>query len=109
MNTELNETISAQKIAQNIFTQLGGIGNLLAMVGAHNFVRFSNGVQFSIKGCRKINKIRITLDPDDTYTFEFWKITNHGLDAELVKSVDMVYADALIDIFEMTTGLYLKF
>ena len=56
-----------------------------------------------------INAVKITLDPSDTYTMRFSKITDatlrHPYKATTVREVSDVYADQLREIFESTTGL----
>ena len=84
-----------------------GLGMLRGMVNGKNFVDCGNGFQFSFSGNRKMNKCIITLDPNDTYTVQFYKVTKTKFDC--VKSLEGVYCDMLTDIFETTTGLYLSF
>lgn len=93
--------------ANTILQQMGGMGRLVAMTGAHNFLALDNGVQFKFKGSRVANSCRVVLDPSDTYTVEFHKITKRGLEVKEVKSLSGVYCDMLVELFEGTTGLYL--
>ena len=62
-----------QEIAGIILQQLGG-NRFKAMTGADNFSAIDNGIIFSIKGCRAINKIKITLNVMDIYDMEFIKM-----------------------------------
>ena len=54
-----------------------------------------------------INKVRITLDPSDTYTVEFMKIRKrHGVpQVETVKKTEGIYCDMLREVFTCYTGL----
>jgi hypothetical protein len=96
------------QIANTILGQMGGAGRLGAMVGASMFVGGDNSLSFKFKGCTKANKCRVTLDADDTYTVDFFKLKNHGLDCTVLKSVNGIYADQLRRLFEQTTGLALS-
>ena len=93
------------QVANTILAQLGG-NKAKVMAGMYDFVSLEPGVQFSFKGSRKANKCRIILDPNDTYTFELWKITK--LAFTKVYDLSGVYCDMLIDLFESETGLYLS-
>lgn len=109
------------EIANTIIRQMGGSGKLRAMVGMSDALALGAGVQFSFKGSRTMNKVKIELTPDDLYNISFYhipKLNRKNLDAYFkkletcntpVKAVDGVYNDQLIDIFESTTGLYLHF
>jgi hypothetical protein len=92
-------------VANTILQQLGG-AQFVALTGASKFVAGDQFLQFSLpRGCNaRINKCRITLDPCDTYTVEFW--STHGTTLELVSSNSDVYCDVLQDLFERVTGLY---
>ena len=94
------------EIANIILEQMGGGHKLNVMVGAQNFVATNKGLQFNFKGCRRTNKITISLDPSDTYTVQFWRITNRPV-LHLVETYTDIYADNLIPLFEKFTGLYL--
>ena len=86
--------------------QIGGYGRLVAMVGAFNFIKSADSVQFKFKGSKVANHLKITLAGDDTYTMTFGKI--RGLDFKPAAPISGVYADNLRPIFERTTGLYLS-
>jgi hypothetical protein len=96
-------------VANTILRQMGGAGRLKAMTGANSFVGTENSVSFRWPSQRPStgNAIRITLDPDDTYTVDFLRVNKNG--AESVKRLEGIYADQLMDIFERQTGLYLTF
>lgn len=98
-----------QQIAETTLAQLGGHGRLRAMIGAEMFTHDEHGtLRFRFKGYRKANTLEVTLDPTDTYTMRFLKVTNYGLNAKEVKTYDGVYCDQLKEIFERETGLYLS-
>jgi len=99
--------MSNRTIALEIARQMGTRNRLAAMIGANHFVAIENGLQFSFKGSRKVNKCRVILDWSDTYTLELWKIQASSGESTLVASDTQVYGDQLIPIFEGHTGLYL--
>ena len=94
-------------VANIIAQQMGGIRRLMVMVGASQFAGSEDRLQFSFKLCKKANKCVIRLDPDDTYTVQFWKISRKG-DCKLVSEQDGIYCDMLQGIFKDFTGLVLK-
>lgn len=93
------------EVAQTILQQLGG-RRVKAMTGAKNFVALKDkmgGLQFQFPNPHGgPNSVRIILNGMDEYEVEFFRGTKS------VKSVDRVYAEDLIDLFEKTTGLYLR-
>ena len=94
------------QIAKTILDQLGG-NKFKAMTGAANLMAIENGLVFSIKGCRKINKVRIVLNQMDTYNVEFLKIPNvlSGKEVKVVSKAENIYCDQLCAVFENETGL----
>jgi len=97
-------------VANTIRDQLGSV--TLSMLGAYHLAGDANSLQFGIKGCRRINKIGIRLDPDDTYTIEFWRIgkltVRHGTVSEnivKVSSYQGVYVEDMHDVIKEETGL----
>lgn len=93
---------TAQNIGQTIADQIGG--RAFMMLGAKDLMTFESGLQFSIRGSKQASKIRITLDPSDTYTVAFY--AGRGLSIREVASVSMVYSDQLRAVIESKTGLY---
>lgn len=94
-------------IAQTILAQLGG-SRFMAMTGAKNFLDCGQALQFDLparfaKG--GINKVRVTLEPSDTYTVSFLKYRPRALDCQTVAEVSEVYADSLRQVFTRETGL----
>lgn len=88
-------------VAETIREQLGG--RTLYMLGAKDLVGDANGLQFAIRGSRKVSKIRIELTPADTYTVRFYR--GRGLNLKEIASVEDVYVDSLHQTIEKYTGL----
>lgn len=93
------------EVANTIIAQLGG-RKFCMMTGAKNLVGSTNSIQFAIgAGAKnKINKVRVVLDADDTYTVEFFNI--RGTTVKTVAKHEGVYCDMLQDIFTIETGFY---
>lgn len=92
-------------IARTIQQQLGN--RALFMLGAHNLLDCGDGLSFRFKGYRKANYCKITLDPTDTYTVEFWKLGRAvTTDPKLVSKTAGIYCDQLHTLIETETGLY---
>lgn len=87
--------------AETISSQIGR--QAFAMLGAKNLVASGDALQFAIQGCKKINRIRVALAADDTYTVTFYKVGK--FDWATVREVEMVYADGLHTVIETETGL----
>ena len=97
----------SMQIANTILEQLGG-RRFIAMTGAKNFVAIEDGLQFDLPRTphfvrNGINKIRIHLDPTNTYTMKGLK--RHRFDADLVKEESGLYWDMLQPAFTEFTGL----
>lgn len=92
------------QVAKIIVEQIGNVA--FSMMGAKNLVGDDRSLMFSIRGCPTINKIRITLEPSDTYKIEFFKFRNP--DCKLVAELDGVYFDMLHSVIESKTGLFLR-
>lgn len=98
-----------QEIAHTILAQLGG-RRFTSMTGAKDLLAIESGLQFKLPARFAkdgINCVRIVLDPSDTYTVEFGKITRRqGLPHYAVlASYDETYCDQLEGLFEDVTGL----
>lgn len=90
-------------VANTIRAQLGR--TTLAMLGAHEFVVWPDGVQFAIKGSpKRVTKIWIALEPDDTYAVEFFR--GNGINLARAAAYRGIYVDQLHDLIERETGLY---
>ncbi|RYD66868.1 MAG: hypothetical protein EOP83_04030 [Verrucomicrobiaceae bacterium] len=105
-------------IAETILQQLGG-RRFQVMTGAKNFLGHENGLSFRIgRNTSGANRVMITLDPSDTYTVEFQKVSlprvnsdGKFVDGKVVvkaKSED-IYCDMLQECFTNNTGLYTSF
>jgi len=94
------------EVAYTILQQLGGARRLSLMTGARDFLGDGKSLTFRIgKNPRGANKVRVTLDPSDTYTVEVFKI--RGGTVKALGSASDVYAEALVRNVESLTGLYL--
>lgn len=111
------------QIAKTILDQMGGVGRIQMMTGAKNFLHDKNSVSFDFpnKGKGKPNHVKITyVRGRDSYDVEFGrKFTRReeyapGMpkisvpDYKVLKEYRDIYFDQLIELFEKTTGLYLK-
>lgn len=95
-------------VAETIIQQMGGLGKLRAMAGAHTFAADEKSIQFKFQGSRKANICRVELLPSDTYKFQLWKYNRRTFDSIRVYELNGVHWDALIDLFESETGLHLS-
>ena len=94
------------QIAATILQQLGG-RLFIMMTGAKNLLDSGRGLQFKVgENAKGITHVRIDLDPSDTYSLKFYRITKRGLNVEIKAEMEMIYADQLKDFFEQETGLY---
>jgi hypothetical protein len=103
-------TDRTNEVATEILRQLGG-GTFIVFTGARAFgVEDSGALRFQLPpGTRNgANLVRIRLDPSDTYTIEFHRITGVA-STELIESLDDVYVEDLQDVFTRATGLYTRF
>jgi hypothetical protein len=90
-------------IAERIIEQMGN-GKFLAMTGAKNFVAGAHQVHFNIgRNPKKISKVSITLDGNDTYRMQFLHI--YGTSVTLLADVANVQVAQLREVFERETGL----
>lgn len=93
------------QVATTILEQLGG-RRFIAMTGAKGFVGDANSLTFKLPNrfaADGINAVKITLDADDTYMMNFYKI--RGVKVEEVRECDGVYNDSLRACFTEITGL----
>lgn len=91
-------------IASTILSQLGG-SKFIAMTGAHSLLNLENGLQAKFRGSKVANTVRIVLEPTDTYTVTFYKITKGGLDVTEVEGIELVHAGDLRRLFTRITKL----
>lgn len=93
------------QVAQTILQQLGG-NRFAVMTGAKNFVGSDDALSFALPSNfarNGINRVRVTLQPSDTYTVTFFKI--RGTKVAEIATRDDVYADSLQTVFKHVTGL----
>lgn len=93
-------------IAQTILAQLGG-KRFLAMTGAKNLLAGEDYLAMSLPGSLtkgRVNKIRIRLAADDTYTLDTFKLDRH-VSLAPVRTMSGVYVENLRAIFTEMTGL----
>lgn len=93
-------------IARTILQQMGGRARLEAFTGAYNFAVGDGSVMFRIKN-RGVNFVKVKLNGKDLYDVTFGRVS--GTNFKVVEQLDDVYAEDLIDIFEKSTGMYLRF
>jgi hypothetical protein len=93
------------QIAKTILMQMGGSNRLQMFTGAYNFVAVPYGVSFRIKN-RKVNYVKIVLNAMDTYDVEFGLI--RGANYKVVKELNGIYNDQLVEVFTRYTGMVLR-
>lgn len=102
-------------IADTILEQLGG-NRFLTMTGANHLLSDGNTLRMNLpKNASKANRLWVTLDPDDTYTMNFFKFTAGKLNKKdfswtndkrvEIKEIKGVYCDMLQNIFTSVTGM----
>lgn len=92
-------------------TTLAQIGGVKAMYMIGGTIQIGHGkpqlwVKFKARALSGINTLKIALKGDDTYTVTLSRVTIKGESVKL--SLNGVYADQLVEIFERHTGLYLS-
>ena len=107
------DTRNRWQICETIIAQLGGTGRLCAMVGTPRkggiLVDAENlSVTIRFKGCRKFDRVKVTLAADDTYTVHFMKFSSRTFELTREDKTEGAHADQLVSIFESKTGLYLS-
>jgi hypothetical protein len=99
-------TTASYPVADTLIAQLGGAGQLRAMLGTTLLAVDENSVCFDFRMCRRANRCKVTYQPGlDVYRVEFYLIRANRAICNLVDSFDLVYADQLRSLFESTTGL----
>ncbi len=79
-----------------------GLATLMA-VGAKDFayndLDGDRYLRFAVKGQRGyVTAVKVILEPSDTYTVELVRMHKRTFEFEVVKSSDLVYADALAQV-----------
>jgi hypothetical protein len=114
MNT--TATSNGQAIATEILRQLGG-NKFLVMTGSKNLLfaditDTNKNVWLRMDLTRNkagVNRLKITLNGDDTYTMHFYKqVIKNYVDVVISKEqkFEGIYCDQLQEIFTQVTGLY---
>lgn len=88
--------------------QLGGFNKLRAMIGAKNFIKDTNYIQFRFSGYKKANIARVELTENDDYKLSFLKFSPSKFTCDLISETCGIYCDNLQAIFEDKTGLCLS-
>lgn len=92
-------------IAKTILEQLGG-RKFTFMCGVKHPTAIERGLSFRIPGTmtrNRINYVKITLEPSDTYKVEFGVIRGHAY--KVVSTHEDVYCDGMAELFRDKTGL----
>ena len=97
---------TAYPVADTLIAQLGGAGQLRAMLGTTLMAVDENSVTFNFRMVKKTNRCKVTYNPGlDLYSVDFYLLNARCTSCKLVESFDQVYADQLRSLFESTTGL----
>lgn len=101
MNNEAN------RVAMTIAAQIGN--GAFAMMGAKNLLSSADSLQWKIgRNAKAVTHITVRLDPSDTYTVIFHRVTKRGLSVVVKAEVAGVYVDSLHAVIESETGLYMN-
>ncbi len=96
--------------AEAILSQLGGQSRLIAMIGAKDFIHSNKDMylsfRFTQRSPARINFIKVTLAPADTYTVELGWI--RGVNYTVRKTIPHLYCNELIGAIEKATELRLR-
>lgn len=98
------------QVANTILMQLGG-RRFSMMTGAKQFVAIERGLLFALPARlakQGVNKVRIELEANDTYTVTALKVNARRGDVIEVQCESMVYCDQLEATFERMTGVYTR-
>lgn len=94
------------EVANTILKQLGG-NKFIAMTGSKNFLGGENSLTMTLtRNAAKAKYLKITLDPSDTYSMEFFSMKTKTFEKVTKENFEGVYCDQLQDIFTSVTGLY---
>lgn len=90
-------------VASTILEQLGGTAKLKAMLGTSSLLYGNNFLSFNLRGCRKINLIKVVYLPySDLYQIDYYKGQN------LVAFDESVFCSDLKPMIEGRTGLFMS-
>jgi hypothetical protein len=114
MNSTKTVVKISSEVAEIIYSQLGG-KMFMVMTGSNNMLYSENSLELRIaKNNSKANRLRITLECNDTYTMKFYRYSAARFDdnlelveakEETIEEYKDVYSDMLQDIFTEVTGL----
>jgi len=91
-------------VATEIANQLGGTTRLTVMIGAKHFTGDAQSLSYRhMRGSRRINHTKITLNGKDLYDIKFYRVGTKKF--EVVEEITDVYCDQLISTLEKSTGL----
>lgn len=105
VNVDAEGTPLGESVADTILHQMGG-QRFIAMTGAKSFVSDDKMLMFGLPANFArggVNKVRITLQPNDLYTVEFFKIRGTNV-KPIAKHAD-ISVDRLRTVFTDETGL----
>ncbi len=98
--------IMAYEVAQQIAAQIGH--RAFVMMGTQHKIADELSLTFNVRGSRTWNKVKVTLNPMDTYDITFYKIGRAPKFRIQEKTVDNVYVGDMHELIERETGLYLS-
>lgn len=99
-------------VAETIAQQIGG--RAFTMLGARELIGDTNSLTFRIgRNAQGVSHVRVQLDPSDTYTVQFLKVSRPTrrrgvghIERKVLSEVSDVYVEDLRKIIESKTGLY---
>ena len=99
-------TTAISPVAETLIQQLGGAGQLRAMLGTTLLAVDENSVTINFRMVKKANRCKVTYNPGlDLYSMDFYLLNARKASCKLVQSYSMIYADQLKAVFEGYTGL----
>ena len=102
--------MTVHPIAREIARQIGNEAFMLMGSTGGTMLADVDSLTFGVKGSGRVNRIRVKLDPSDTYTLTFYKIGRAPkCSVAKVDEIKGVYVDMLHDLIEAGTGLFVSF
>jgi hypothetical protein len=93
--------------AETILNQIGG-KKFIAMTGSKDFMNTGNGLQMKLaRNNSGAGYLEIQHTESDLYNMVFYSV--RGIELKVKKEITNVYADMLLNMFESTTGLIVRF
>ena len=99
-------TATDTAVATETARQIGG--RAFMMMGTRHKLADGDSLVFDIRGCRIINKIKITLNSMDLYDIEYWHINPRQGKSDMIADSAGLYADMVKADIESNTGLCLS-